>query len=84
MAIAMNYDKILLAMYKRRMSRRSLAKKLGISPATVSRKLNGKVDFTVSESQRICEILQLNPNEIFFAISVPNRQHKRKKESPYE
>lgn len=74
MANAINYDKILLAMYKMKMSRRSLAKTLGISPATVGRKLNGETDFTVSESQRLCEVLKLNPNEIFFASTIPNMQ----------
>lgn len=43
---------------------------LGISPASLSRKLSGSVDFTLGEIERIRQLLSLSPEEaadIFFS-----------------
>lgn len=45
-----------------------VAVKLGISEATLYRKINGSSDFYRDEIQKLCEILDIsNPSEIFFA-----------------
>ena len=47
-----------------------MAQKLGINPATLSRKINGESDFTRLELMKIREILDLTPEQfdaIFFA-----------------
>lgn len=43
-----------------------MSEKLGISPRAYIAKENGMVDFKLSECLRIAEILQSNPEEIFF------------------
>jgi transcriptional regulator with XRE-family HTH domain len=48
----------------------TLAKEIGINPATLHRKMNGESDFTRKEIQEISNLLNLNItniNEIFFA-----------------
>lgn len=53
----------------------SVAKAIGISTNSLSRKLAGKREFRLSEIIRITEFLELdNPCEVFFAHSVPNPQ----------
>ena len=37
-----------------------LAKKIGVSENTLTRKLNGKRDFTIGEVDRICDILSIH------------------------
>lgn len=41
-----------------------LAVVLGCTPQTVGRRLNGRVDFTVTEIMRIAEWLDLNASEL--------------------
>lgn len=48
---------------------KKLAEKLGIHPATLSNKINGKTEFTCDEIMKIGEILHLSQKrivEIFF------------------
>lgn len=54
----------------RNLTMAEVAKKIGINPATLSKKLNGSTDFTRSEMQRFKEALGLSEDEmisIFFA-----------------
>lgn len=44
------------------MTQGELAKKIGISQNTLTRKLSGRRDFTVGEIDRICDVLQINDN----------------------
>lgn len=47
-----------------------IAKALSIDPATLSRKISGQSDFYRNEIEKICQILELTPDEtlqIFFA-----------------
>lgn len=39
-----------------------LAKELGVSKNTLSNKVNGRVNVTVVEAQKICEILHITDN----------------------
>ena len=44
-----------------------LAKELGISAKSLSEKINGKHEFTITEAKTICKILTIeDPVEIFF------------------
>jgi len=53
----------------------SVAKAIGISSNSLSRKLAGKREFRLSEIIRLTDFLELdNPCEIFFAHNVPNTQ----------
>ena len=55
---------------RKEMSATEIAKEIGIDPATLSRKISGQSDFYRSEIEKICEILELNAEEImknFFA-----------------
>lgn len=53
-------------MVKRKITQGKLAKEVGMSQNSMSRKLNGKRHFTVEEATKISLYLQLeNPSEIF-------------------
>lgn len=44
-----------------------IAKAIGINPSTLYRKASGQSEFTRSEIQKICEVLQIDsPMDIFF------------------
>lgn len=48
-------------------TQKSLAKEVGISGNSMSRKLLGKRDFRLSEVIAICDVLEIdNPKSIFF------------------
>ncbi len=58
------------AMARKGKNASEVAKALNIDPATLSRKISGQSDFYRSEIEKICEILELNAEEImknFFA-----------------
>ena len=47
-----------------------IASQIGITPKTLSAKLNGKSDFTISQAEHLSKILHLTSNEmshIFFS-----------------
>ena len=55
---------------RKEMSATEIAKKIGIDPATLSRKMSGQSDFYRSEIEKLCKVLALTPEEtlqIFFA-----------------
>ncbi|MDF2892526.1 MAG: hypothetical protein K0R80_2893 [Clostridia bacterium] len=47
-----------------------LAKKLNISPSTLSRKINGEYDFTMTEIEIIKDIFKQTYEEIFFNTEI--------------
>lgn len=49
------YLELIAEMAKRGETRRSVAKLLGISNATVSRKLSNETEWTISEIEKLCE-----------------------------
>lgn len=58
---------------KKWLDNKKLAEKLGIHPATLSNKINGKTEFTCDEIMKIGEILHLSQKriaEIFLAINL--------------
>lgn len=66
----MNIAKLKGKMAENNYNIESLSKKIGISSASLSRKLNEKSKFTVAEVNKIFEALNLTPDEakiIFFA-----------------
>lgn len=62
----MNANKIKAKIVERGMTQGEVAKIIGISPNSFSRKLLGKRDFLLSEVIALCSVLELdNPEEIF-------------------
>lgn len=50
----------------------------GISKNSLSRKLNGKRDFRLSEVERICVVLKIeDPGPVFFTPSIPYTQRPK-------
>ena len=43
---------------------KSLARKLGLHPSTLSKTLNGRREFRVGEALKICELYQLTPAQV--------------------
>lgn len=74
----MNIDFVAIrqAMWDKRFSLSRLAKDIDISVASLSRKLSSKSEFTVSEAERLCNVLSLSPATIFFTSDIPNPQQK--------
>ena len=62
----MNANKIKAKIVERGMTQGEVAKIIGISPNSLSRKILGKRDFLLSEVIALCSVLELdNPEEIF-------------------
>ena len=63
----MNSNLLRAALAQRGMTQGKLAKLVGISPNSLSRKLNGKRQFTLGEVEAISRVLELqNPATVFF------------------
>lgn len=64
----MNYKKLKAIIVERGLTQTSVAKKMGISKNSLWAKVNGRSDLTISEAQKLCDILTLTPEEknIFF------------------
>lgn len=62
----MNANKIRAKIVERGMTQGEVAKKIGISPNSLSRKLLGKRDFSLSEVLSLCAVLEIeDPQDIF-------------------
>lgn len=62
----MNAKLLRVALAKKEMTQGQLAKNIGISQNSMSRKIRGKREFTISEADKICTVLEIDdPNEIF-------------------
>ena len=55
----MNYDIVRGMIAERRTSQKQIAEKMGITPQSLSRKLNQKRSFTVQEATKLCELLDI-------------------------
>lgn len=56
-------------------TQKSVAKAIGISENSLSRKLNGIREFRLSEVLSLCGFLDIdNPKDIFFTQEIPNTQ----------
>lgn len=63
----MNSNLLRAALAQRGMTQGKLAELVGISPNSLSRKLNGKRQFTLGEVEAISRVLELqNPATVFF------------------
>lgn len=61
------------AIIRNGMTQEQLAEMIGLAPNSISRKINGKNEFTLGEAQKIKEALSLSSEEvssIFFAKRV--------------
>ena len=59
------YLELIGEMAKRGESRKSVAKMLGISNASVGRKLSNESDWTISEIEKLCEYFDKDYYELF-------------------
>lgn len=59
------YLELIAEMAKRGETRRSIAKLLGISNATVSRKLSNETEWTISEIEKLCDFFGKDYYELF-------------------
>ena len=56
-------------------TQKSVAKAIGISENSLSRKIKGKREFRLSEVLKLCDFLNIdNPCPIFFTNNIPNTQ----------
>lgn len=73
----MNANLLKGKMAEKGVSQAELAKAIGISVNSMSRKMLGKREFQLSEAVAISKFLQLeNPGEIFFGDRIPNMQRR--------
>lgn len=60
-------------------TQKSVAKAIGISENSLSRKINGVREFRLSEIFNLCDFLDIeNPKDIFFTHNIPNMQRNLK------
>ena len=66
----MNISLLKLEMYKKGITQKKLAERIGISTNSMCRKLNGTREFTIAEANNIAKVLNLEQEEklkeIFF------------------
>ena len=66
-----NTKKLKAAIEKRGISQREIARELGLSEETLSRKIHNRLEFRAGEMTRLIAILGIYaPGEIFFADEV--------------
>ncbi len=71
MKMGINLMKIKGKMTEKGFTQRELAEILGISIQSLNKKLNGKVEFVISEATKLIEVLDINdPENIFFNINL--------------
>ncbi len=74
-----NIDKRVLrgALGYQGMTMAQLARRLGINPATLYRKINGRSDFYLWEAAAICQALHIpRADQLFLSLVVPETQQK--------
>lgn len=59
------YPNLNVAMFKAGINQKALAELLNMSPTTLSFKINGKTDFTITEIEKIKDIFNLPYEDIF-------------------
>jgi len=69
--LAYNYAKLRGRIVEKYGSGRELAKALGITHVTLSRKLCGKSDFTIDDIENICGLLDIDKNDIGVYFFTP-------------
>lgn len=60
----MDYSKLLGLIRARKLTQADVAKKIGMSPATLNKKLRGHTEFTQSEIRSMCAALSIGDEEI--------------------
>ena len=78
-----DYSKLLGRIREFGFTQETLAKKIGITKASMSLKLNNKANFKQNEIRVICKILKIPDNEIgvyFFAPKVRKTRTNQKEE----
>ena len=58
-----NSEKIKQRMHEKRVTQKELADALGLKISSVSQKLNGKRTFYLHEAVKVCEVLEIPPEE---------------------
>lgn len=60
----MDYLNLLGRIRARGMTQNDVAKEIGVSPATLNKKLRGHTDFTQTEIRALCQVLMIPDAEI--------------------
>ena len=60
----LDYGNLLGRIRAKGMTQCDVAQKIGISPVTLNRKLNGYTEFTQSEIRKLCQVLAIPDNKI--------------------
>lgn len=60
----LDYSKLLGRIRERELTQAEVAKKIGVSPATLNKKLRGHTEFTQSEIGSLCKLLDIRHKEI--------------------
>lgn len=71
--MAFDYSKLLGKIKEKGLTQETLAKNIGITPGSLSEKLNNKANFKQKEIFLICQILGISDGEVgeyFFATKV--------------
>lgn len=64
----LKYAELFIAMKKNGDTQKSIANLLGVSQQSISRKLNGKNEWTISEIDKLCEYYNKDYYELFKRI----------------
>ena len=62
-----NTEELNVAILRSGLTKREIAKRLGLSEQGLLLKITNKSEFKASEIDKMCEILKLSNNSIFFA-----------------
>ena len=79
----MNSNLLRAALAQQGMTQGKLAELVGISPNSLSRKLNGKRQFTLGEAETISRVLELqNPAAVFLTVNPKYATNRRPSPCP--
>ena len=63
-----------LLMHERRMSCEDLATAIGMSKASFSKRINGKIDWSLTEIWQIAKVLEISLERIFYFFPDPTEE----------
>lgn len=77
-------DKLRGRMVENRYTLKKLADSIGISSASLVRKINGMTDFTVGESAKVKELLNLSNEDYLDIFFINELEYKSRNQNDFE